>query len=336
MKVSQELRIALPSEARSLCWEGDTLVDWPSGGQRLGLDGGLKHGNPDWCYGRFDAAVATPDGRCAVVFERRGTKGLLIHAQRALREINRSYCHADQFDYPVALVRRPGGRVLLVHCPDDYNRLEIEDFFTGERLTERPGASPDIFHSRLTPAPDGRSLLVESWAWHPMDAVYRIDLDAALADPSVLDATDGRELGQPAFADARSAAFGADGQLLLNSASSRSEPQGQGYRWWMEPESLARLDATTGTVLHQVRPEVALGRMMPVGHTHVLGFYLHPTLVELSTGRVVHRWTDLDTGPRLGSTSSFHSLPPLALDPKRRRFAVGNGREVVVVTLGEP
>ena len=80
---------------------------------------------------------------------------------------------------------------------------------------------------------------------------------------------------------------------------------------------------------------VALGRMMPVGHTHVLGFYLHPTLVELSTGRVVHRWTELDTGPRLGCLSQFKSLPPLALDPKHRRFAVGTGREVVVVTLGD-
>lgn len=335
MKVSQELRLPLPSAARSLCWEGDSLVDWSSGGRRLGLDGTVTYRGEGLSYSRFDAAVATPDGRSAVVYERRGTKGLLLHGHRVLREIGRSYYHADQYDYPVALVRRPGGRLLLVHCPDDYNRLEIEDFLTGERLSHRRSASPDVFHARLMPAPDGRSLLVEGWVWHPMDAVYRIDLDAALADPSVLDATDGRELGTPAFADAMSAAFGADGDILLNSASSRSESQGSGYRWWMEPETLARLRPLTGEVLHQVRPEEVLGRMMPVGHTHVMGFYLHPTLVELATGRVVHRWTDLNTGPRLGSTSGFDALPPLALDPKRRRFAVGNGAEVVVVTLGE-
>ncbi|MCP3140868.1 hypothetical protein [Pyxidicoccus xibeiensis] len=336
LKGSRELRLTVPQEPRSLCWQGDALVDWAGDCRRLGLDGTLTRVGIGLAYSRFDAAVATPDGRCAVVYERRGTKGLLLHDGRYLREIDRSCCHAEVSDYPVALVRRPEGRLLLVHCPEDSGRLEVEDFFTGERLTPRSGEPPDIFHARLLPAPDGRSLLAEGWIWHPVDVVQRIDLDAALADPAVLDAADGLGLWKLDFDTAVSGAFGADGAFLVNSATSHAEQDGSGYRWRMEPKTLVRLDPSTGKVLHEVQPEVVLGHMMPVGHTHVMGFYLHPTLVELATGRVVHRWTELDTGPRLGSTSSFEGpMPALAMDPRNRRFAVGRGREVVVVMLGE-
>ncbi len=223
MKVSQELRIPLSTPARTLCWEGDALVEWTGGARRIGLDGTVSLGAFGLAYTRFDDAVATPDGRCAVVYERRGTKGLLLYERRVLREIGRSYYHADQYDYPVALVRRPGGRVLLVHCPEDYNRLEVEDFLTGERLSHRRSPPPDIFHARLMPGPDGRSLLAEGWLWHPFDMVQRIDLDAALADPTVLDTSEDRALWPVGDGDAVSAAFGADGEVLLDTASSRME-----------------------------------------------------------------------------------------------------------------
>jgi hypothetical protein len=336
MKVAQELRIPVPTAVRSLCWEGDSLVDWTGGARRLGLDGTVSLSGFGLAYTRFDSALATADGRCAVVYERRGTKGLLLYERRVLREIGRSYYHADQYDYPVALVRRPGGRLLLVHCPDDYNRLEVEDFLTGARLSHRRGAPPDVFHARLLPSPDGRLLLAEGWLWHPLDVVHRIDLDAALADPRLLDMDEGSGLWEGGEGDALSAAFGADGEVLLNSATSRLAREGDGHRWWMEPRALERQDFRTGRVLHRVVPEEVVGQMMPVGHTHVVGFHQHPKLVDLATGRVVHRWPELATGFRLGSAHGLSdTLPPLALDPRHRRFAVSTGRAVVVVTLGE-
>jgi hypothetical protein len=38
--------------------------------------------------------------------------------------------------YPVVLTRLASGREVLIHCPDYYGRLEIEDARTGERLTQ--------------------------------------------------------------------------------------------------------------------------------------------------------------------------------------------------------
>jgi hypothetical protein len=52
-----------------------------------------------------------------------------------IRELGRSYYHADAYRYPLALFTLPDGRTGLVHCPAAYNRLEIEDALTGAPLT---------------------------------------------------------------------------------------------------------------------------------------------------------------------------------------------------------
>src|SRR5256885_1593523 len=82
-----------------------------------------------------------------------------------LREINRRYYHGNDYEYPIALGRLPDGREVLVHCPDHYNKLEIEELSSGRRLTERPGRAPDVFHSRLSLSPGGRRLLSGGLGW---------------------------------------------------------------------------------------------------------------------------------------------------------------------------
>ncbi len=61
----------------SLVWEGDTLLDWVSGGNRYYLDGTFISANTRFSN-RFNGVAALPDGRCAAVFERLWTNGLLI------------------------------------------------------------------------------------------------------------------------------------------------------------------------------------------------------------------------------------------------------------------
>ena len=49
---------------------------------------------------------------------------------------------------------------MQVHCPREYNRLEVEVAATGERLTPEVDRRPqDFFHSRLAVSPDGLRLL---------------------------------------------------------------------------------------------------------------------------------------------------------------------------------
>ena len=208
-------RIVLPTPGapQSLCWSGDTLVDWASGGILHGLDGRSVGPHVRYAY-HFDAAVMSPDGRHAVLYERLGTKALLLKQGKILRELHRSFYHAHVYEYPVALHTLPGGRTLLAHCPDEYCRLELEDAETGERLTRRDGRPADVFHSRLQFSRDGRFLLSAGWVWHPVDVVQVFDVSRALEQPASLDEPLELSLGE-GFVESHQALFGARDTVLL-------------------------------------------------------------------------------------------------------------------------
>jgi len=171
----------------SLCWRGDTLVDLLGHGTIYHLDGQVERRSRAYAY-PFDAVVACD--RFAVLTQTLGTKALLVDldTRRDLRELNRSYYHATDYDYPITLFHLPDGRVAIAHCPDDYCTLELELAETGERLTRREAKSADIFHTRLAASPDGRFLAENAWVWHPWNIIACFDLEAALADPTILDA----------------------------------------------------------------------------------------------------------------------------------------------------
>ena len=210
-------RIFLPTQVpvESLCWSGDSLIDWVSGGIQYHLDGRIDDPCVRFAY-RFDSAVMSPDGRYAVLYEALGTKGLLLREGKILRELNRSFYHANTYEYPIALYTFPSGRTLLAHCPDEYCQLEIEDAETGQRLTQRKSQSPDIFHSRLQFSRDGRYLLSAGWVWHPLDVVHVYDVTRALESPESLDELTPLELGDWGC-ELHSAAFGENDTLFLNS-----------------------------------------------------------------------------------------------------------------------
>ena len=153
---------------RSLCWRGDELVDWVGGGRAFAADGTERPARVIYGY-RFDAATASPDGRFAVIYERLGTKGLLLHDGRIVRELDRSFYHAAAYEYPVVLFNDPDGRALLAHCPGNYCRIEFEEAGTGRPLTASADRKPsDFFHSRLAASPHGKRQLSAGWMWHPL------------------------------------------------------------------------------------------------------------------------------------------------------------------------
>jgi hypothetical protein len=164
---------------RSLCWRGDQLVDWVGGGRAFAPDGTETPARVSYGY-RFDAATASPDGRFAVIYERLGTKGLLLHDGRILREIDRSFSHAEAYEYPVALFNDPDGRLLLAHCPGNYGRIELEEAESGRPLIASADRKPsDFFHSRLAASPHGKRLLSAGWVWHPLSVVVCFDVAQA-------------------------------------------------------------------------------------------------------------------------------------------------------------
>ena len=178
------------SNVRSLIWAGDRLTDYVAGGVRYELTGTMVRASVRYAYD-FDCALNAPDTPFAVIYERLGTKALLLKNGTIIRELNRSFYHANVYEYPICLFKYRD-RVLLVHCPESYNRLEIDDAETGERLTTRTTESADFFHSRISANPSGTRLLSAGWVWHPWDSVIYFDVERALHEPQHLDAVDWR------------------------------------------------------------------------------------------------------------------------------------------------
>jgi hypothetical protein len=324
----------------SLCWRGHELVDWVGGGRVLALDGTDRRASVRYAY-RFDAATASSDGRVAVIYERRGTKGAVLKDGQVLRQIDRSFYHAHVYEYPVALFHEPSGRLLLAHCPGNYCRVELEEAETGRRLTEAVDRKPsDFFHSRLAASPHGKRLLSAGWAWHPWDIVACFDVARALADPHHLDRGDrvSEYSGNVCLAEESSACWLDDDCIVVGASDEAEDPEevreaGDAPR--LRPRGLAVYDLASGRCLRTFQLAEKAGTIRPVGRHHVLSLYRHPKLIDIFSGEVLHAWTELFSG--IQSSSIIWGLkddqkpPPMAFDPLGGRFAIAYGDQVTLI-----
>lgn len=317
-------RIVIPlkkgAQVRSLCWQGDDLVDWVAGIVRYRLDGTIDEAHINWAY-KFDRAIVSPDGQYVVIYENLGTKGLLLKDGRLLREINRSYYCANAYEYPVALAKLPDGRAIIAHCPEEYCKIELEEVETGLRLTSRENKPADFFHSRLQFSPAARFLLSAGWLWHPFDMVEVFDVERALAKPESLDQVWQLNM-QGVNGEVHAAAFnGPDTFAFAADAEDEKSPVVGVY-------SLAE-----GRVVSLSPVSEQVGTLMPLGDFAV-GFFEHPKLIELSTGLIVNRWKEITSGSQ-NSSIIWHQtpIPPTALDPANKRFAVAGPESIIVVRL---
>ncbi len=317
---TMETRISA-SSVRSLMWEGDVLIDWAAGGVRYGVDGEIDRyyssfGPP------FDHAIGSPSGDFVVLYGRLGTKALLLRGGKLLREINRSYYFAHAYEYPIALVRLKSGREAIIHCPDDYNRVEIDDLETGERLTSCQHRQPsDYFHSRLACSPDGGLLLSAGWLWHPLDEVRIYDIEAALGDPALLDA-DG--LADSTWADQSSATFLRDGRLAVAVAGIDDDEADN------SPE-LRLIDLSGTTPTSKVKLAARAGTMMAVGERYLLTLHGFPRLVNIETGLAEQSWPHLDSGLQTSSILTAPLPPPIALDHAGQRCAIADATGITIL-----
>lgn len=309
---------------QSLVWDGDDLVDWVGGGQRYLMTGETIPRQVYYAY-PFNAATSLPGSDYAAIYAKCETKGLILRRGEILREINRSYYQADAFEYPIAMFRMASGREVLVHCPDEYCRLQIEDLATGEILAKSSGPKPaDFFHSRLLASPEGRHLLSAGWVWHPMDVVNVYDLAKVIVDPTHLD-TGGLDID--AWAEESSAAFLPDGRLLvaLNGVEDEDGDPIKGAELRLFDLNAVKLLATVPTARR-------IGTMMPVGNDHVLALHEHPRLIDLHTGQEVQSWPHLKTGAQTSSiVRGTVPIPPMALDAYGCRFAVAQHAGITVL-----
>jgi len=329
------------SGIRSLCWRGDELVDWVGGGRTIALDGTERRASVSYAD-HFDAATASRDGRFAVIYERLGTKGLLLKDGKILREINRSSYHANAYEYPVALFHEPGGRLLLAHCPGkSYSTVELEEAETGRPLTASAERKPSyFFHSRLAASQHGKRLSSAGWAWCPWDIVQCFDVVRALADPHHLDR--GEKVspysGDVCLAEEASACWLDDDRIVVGASDEPEDPEELrevGDEARLRPCGLAVYDLARGRCLRTFQLPEQPGTILPIGRHHVLSLYRHPKLIDLSSAQVLHVWTELASG--LQNSSITWGLkedakpPPMAFDPISGRFGIADRNQITVI-----
>ena len=326
------------SNVSSLVWQGDKLVDWVHGGKTFHLDGTRQDARINWAF-PFDAACATPDGRFAVIYQRCGTKALLLRGTKCLRELNRSFYQAHVYEYPICIWQSPDGGVLLAHCPEHYNQIEIEDAESGERLTKGARSPRDFFHSRLRVNTAGTRLLSAGWAWHPWDGVIYFDIAEALRDPSHLDKHD--NIAPHSFnvclAEHSTASWQTNERVLIG-ASSEEEDTAEAAEvdapeLRLRPRGIAVYDVPSGCYIKSAVLDEVAGTMMPLGETHAVCFFKYPRIVDLESGKTVVRWDDLDTGAQTSSIIRDAKLPPLAIDVEKHRFAVAGAEGITVIQI---
>jgi hypothetical protein len=222
------VELAAPN-AGSLVWAGGELYDVSAGWRHFPLDGSAPQSRYSRFGPSFDTAVSAPDGHVVALLTGNGTKGLLLEpGGTGIREVNRSFYHADAYRYPAALFTLPDGQSSLVHCPEKYNQLEIEVARTGERLTTAANRQPgDFFHSRLAVSSSGRYLLSAGWAWQPWGCVMVYDLLRALAHPATLDDVRSGELFRMfglVQAEISGACFTGD-DIIVSTSSEPNDPE---------------------------------------------------------------------------------------------------------------
>jgi hypothetical protein len=342
--------VVLPTEqpASSLEWAGEYLVD-PVGGFRRWRTGDASPVDETGrSYGSLvDSLAVSPSGRHRVLYTRRGTKAILLDDRTLLRELNRSFAYAEDFDYPIALGRLPDGRSVLAHCPESIGRIRIEDVATGEVLAEQGEPGDSYFHSRLAFSPDGRHLLVNGWFWHPEATVEVHDVAAAFADPRALEVnllrrrSDGAEAWRGEVVSA--CWLAADRIVVLEipdtfeetaaSKSRRGEARDKDSVPPYAGSTTLSVFGVDGTLHARNRVTVPPGLLAPCGDL-VLNLHRYPTLLDPSTGRIVAEWPDLDGGNTTlcyGVNETRH--PVFAYEASSRRFALAQPDHIAVLDI---
>ncbi|MEV6282957.1 hypothetical protein [Kribbella sp. NPDC051770] len=303
--------LKVAGEVRSLAWDGDELVDALAGGRRWTLDGtefpaGIRWGS------LFDRA--TSHGEYSVLYAAYGTKALLVKGDELIRELDRSYYNAEVYEYPVALGTLPDGRDVLVHCPDEYNLLEVEEVESGRRITVGERAPEDVFHSQLRVSPDGRRVLSVGWVWHPVGVAQVFELPGPLDGDGVLPLALAHDADIVAgcWLDADRVVVAA-GEDLGGAEDDAAVLGPRQFGVWSYAES---------AWVHRHRTEYVLGWVLGQGNC-LVSLSGHPRVLSVRTGELLAEWPDIPLPERVASYGfDVEPAPVAALDPTGKRLAI--------------
>ncbi len=323
----QRKTITYNNEPLSLNWQGDRLIDWVGGGNLFYLNGDFRHSQRGYAY-RFDSAIQSENGVYAVVYEKLGTKALLLKNGEIIRELNRSYYQAGAYEYPIAFLMPRKDEYAIVHCPNEYNLIEIEMVETGERLTSFEGRNPnDCFHSRFRVSPGRKILLNTGWVWHPYGICQLYNLAHGLRDNSVFDRYNN---SVPIESEVCSADFLTDDLLVISSTREAPLDEEEAADVVnLQSGQLALFSIEKNKFLKKNNIQHTPGTLIPLNERYVMDLYEYPKLLDMDSGQVIEKFEDINSGKQdLAIMHHIDMVPPVAFDRFNKQLAIANGNKI--------
>jgi hypothetical protein len=315
----------------TISWTNNYLIDWANSGRQYFPNGETKEiGSYHFAFS-FDSAITSEDGVYAVIYKKLGTKGLLLKNGQILREINRSYYQAEVYEYPIAFAKLKDGRNILIHCPEDYCRLDFEEVETGKRLTNHIDRKPsDFFHSRLEVSPDNKTILSKGWAWHPFDFVEVFDIEECIENPLALDKS---KHNPDVDAEISSASF-ITNDLILIGAHNDTEPFNHEPSDKLKNGQLAVWNIKTNEIFGIITPNFNFGgHIYIIDETFAWDLYSHPKIFNFMTGQIVEELKDIESGNQVSSIiHHLDNLPTILFNRQTKQIAISKDNKIEILT----
>lgn len=315
----------------TLTWSNDYLIDWANSGRQYFADGQVKELGRYYFAFPFDSAITSEDGIYSVIYKKLGTKGLLLKNGQILREINRSYYHAEVYEYPIAFAKLKDGRNILIHCPEEYCRLDFEEVETGNFLTNHIVRKPsDFFHSRLEVSLDNKTLLSKGWAWHPYDFIEVFDIEECIHNPLALDKS---KHNPDVDAEICSASFITNDLVLIGSPND-TEPFNHDPSDKLKNGQIGIWNIKTNEVTEIIQPNFTIGgHLTAIDETFAWDLYENPKIINFKTGEIVDELKDIQSGNQVSSIiHHLDNLPRIAFNRKTKQVAISKDNKIEILT----
>jgi len=312
---------------RTIDWFENNVIDWNSAGTQY-LENGETKQLKKYHFGFVcDGSITSENGEYVLIYQKLGTKGLLLKNGELLREINRSYYQSSVYEFPATFLTFKN-RTYLVHCPFGYNQIDFEDAETGKIVTNIPERKPqDIFHSRLEVSPDNKNLISKGWAWHPIDVIELFNIEKCFENPNLLDK--GNNIPN-VNAEISSASFIDNDKILV-----RASQEG-----WADEETdlikdgqIATWNFKTGEILNPVTIDSEIGNVFAIDERKCWDLYGYPKIIDLKSGKVIDKIEEIDSGKQ-GSSIIHHlaDLPKVAFNRKTKQIAIAKDNTIEILT----
>ncbi|MBB6126831.1 hypothetical protein [Mucilaginibacter lappiensis] len=322
--------------ANYLCtinWFGNTIIDWGSAGKQYFIDGQIKELHKYHHTLNFDGSINSADGKYAFIYQKLGTKGLLLKEGELLREINRTYYCSNVYEYPAAFVT-VNDITYLIHCPISYCQLDFENVETGEIVTNIPGRdADDVFYSRLEISNDNKFLLSKGWFWHPWDLLHVFNIEECLKNPVLLD----RSVLRPyTRAEVCTASFIDNTRILMGSSDEPADDEddeddkANTFHNNFPPKHIAIWDLETNQISKSVKVNGEFGNLFAIDENRAWDMYLFPKIINIHTGEIIDSDESIDSGKQ--NSAICGKSPQIVFNRQTKQIAIAGHEKIEVLT----